>query len=91
VLIARLDLSRAEASVVSACVQMPSLAAVQVAQDLTGLPTLSAATATTRSPAGGSRADPGHSRHRRPSLPADLSPSEPLTVRWASPCGSLVP
>jgi maleate isomerase len=32
VLIERLDLSRAEALVVSACVQMPSLAAVQLAR-----------------------------------------------------------
>ena len=44
----RLDLTAAEAVVVSACVQMPSLAAVQAVQDRTGLPTLSAATATTR-------------------------------------------
>jgi maleate isomerase len=44
----RLDLTDAEAVVVSACVQLPSLAAVQVVQDRTGLPTLSAATATTR-------------------------------------------
>jgi maleate isomerase len=44
----RLDLTHAEAVVVSACVQLPSLAAVQVVQDRTGLPTLSAATATTR-------------------------------------------
>lgn len=47
-LLERLDLRRAEALVVSACVQMPSLASVQAAQELTGLPTLSAATATTR-------------------------------------------
>jgi len=45
-LIERLDLRRAEALVLSACVQMPSLAAIEAAQDLTGLPTLSAATAT---------------------------------------------
>jgi maleate isomerase len=45
-LIERLDLRRAEALVVSACVQMPSLASVEAAQELTGLPTLSAATAT---------------------------------------------
>ena len=42
----RLDLRRAEALVLSACVQMPSLAAIEAAEDLTGLPTLSAATAT---------------------------------------------
>ena len=45
-LIERLDLRRAEALVLSACVQMPSLAAIDAAQELTGLPTLSAATAT---------------------------------------------
>ena len=32
----------------SACVQMPSLRSIEAAQDRTGLPTLSAATATTR-------------------------------------------
>jgi maleate isomerase len=42
----RLDLRQAEALVLSACVQMPSLAAIEAAQELTGLPTLSAATAT---------------------------------------------
>jgi maleate isomerase len=45
-LLERLDLRRAEALVLSACVQMPSLAAIDAAQELTGLPTLSAATAT---------------------------------------------
>jgi maleate isomerase len=44
----RLDLTDAEAVVVSACVQLPSLAAVQAVQERTGLPALSAATATTR-------------------------------------------
>jgi maleate isomerase len=44
----RLDLARAEAVVLSACVQMPSLPAVQAAQERTGLPTLTAATATVR-------------------------------------------
>jgi maleate isomerase len=43
-----LDLSRAEAVVLSACVQMPSLAVVEAAQDRTGLPVLTAATATAR-------------------------------------------
>jgi maleate isomerase len=43
----RLDLSRADALVVSACVQMPSLPAVQAIEDEIGLPVLSAATATT--------------------------------------------
>lgn len=42
----RLDLSGAEAVVLSACVQMPSLPAVQVVQDRLGLPVLTAATAT---------------------------------------------
>lgn len=46
---ARLDLTRAEAIVVSACVQMPSLSAIPVVEDRYGLPTLSAAVATTRS------------------------------------------
>jgi maleate isomerase len=45
-LLERLDLRRAEALVLSACVQMPSLSAIDRAEDLTGLPTLSAATAT---------------------------------------------
>ncbi|MET0966982.1 MAG: Asp/Glu racemase [Nakamurella sp.] len=44
----RLDLAEAEAVVLSACVQMPSLAAIEAAEQRTGLPTLSAATATTR-------------------------------------------
>lgn len=43
----RLDLSRAEALVLSACVQMPSLASIEPVQDEIGLPVLSAATATT--------------------------------------------
>lgn len=43
----RLDLSRAEAIVLSACVQMPSLPAVQHVEDASGLPVLTAATATT--------------------------------------------
>jgi len=41
-----LDLSRADALVLSACVQMPSLDAVQVVEDELGLPVLTAATAT---------------------------------------------
>ena len=45
-LLERLDLRQAEALVLSACVQMPSLAAIEAAQELTGLPALSAATAT---------------------------------------------
>jgi maleate isomerase len=46
---ARLDGSRAQAVVASACVQMPSLPAIPSIHALTGLPTLSAATATARS------------------------------------------
>lgn len=42
-----LDLSRADALVLSACVQMPSLPSVQPVQDEVGIPVLSAATATT--------------------------------------------
>lgn len=42
----RLDLGDAQGVVISACVQMPSLAAVQVVQDRLGVPVLSAATAT---------------------------------------------
>lgn len=44
----RLDLTGAEALVLSACVQMPSLRSIEAAQHRTGLPTLSAATATAR-------------------------------------------
>jgi maleate isomerase len=42
----QLDLRTAEAIVLSACVQMPSLPAIPVVERRTGLPTLSAATAT---------------------------------------------
>jgi maleate isomerase len=42
-----LDLKGAEAIVLSACVQMPSLAAIQSVEDECGLPVISAATATT--------------------------------------------
>lgn len=42
----RPDLSRADALVLSACVQMPSLPAVQVVEDEVGLRVLSAGTAT---------------------------------------------
>ena len=45
----RLDLRRADAVVVSACVQMPSLPVVEIVERRAGLPTLSAATATARS------------------------------------------
>lgn len=43
---ARLDAREADAIVLSACVQMPSLPAIQVAEDRLGKPVLSAATAT---------------------------------------------
>ncbi len=43
-----LDLSKADALVLSACVQMPSLDAIDAAEQRFGLPVLSAATATTR-------------------------------------------
>ena len=42
----RLDLGGVDALVLSACVQMPSLAAIQAVEDDAGLPVLSAATAT---------------------------------------------
>ena len=44
----RLDVSRAQAVVLSACVQMPSLAAITTVERQLGLPALSAATATAR-------------------------------------------
>ena len=47
-LAARMDTSRADAVVISACVQMPSLAAIPAAEERLGLPVLSAATATVR-------------------------------------------
>jgi maleate isomerase len=47
-LIDRLDLTRADALVLSACVQMPSLAAIPAAEQRSGLPVFTAATATTR-------------------------------------------
>ncbi|MEJ2885270.1 aspartate racemase/maleate isomerase family protein [Actinomycetospora aeridis] len=43
----KLDLSGADALVLSACVQMPSLPSIEAVQDEVGLPVLSAATATT--------------------------------------------
>ena len=43
----QLDLSRADALVLSACVQMPSLPSIQPVEDEVGIPVLSAATATT--------------------------------------------
>lgn len=42
----RLDLTGADALVISACVQMPSLAAIEQVQEAAGIPVLSAATAT---------------------------------------------
>ena len=44
----RLDISRAQAIVLSACVQMPSLSAISRVERQFGLPTLSATTATAR-------------------------------------------
>lgn len=44
----RLNLGAADGIVLSACVQMPSLPSVQIVQDTTGLPVVTAATATTR-------------------------------------------
>jgi maleate isomerase len=43
----RLDLSDCDALVLSACVQMPSLSVLEEVEERSGLPTLSAATATT--------------------------------------------
>jgi maleate isomerase len=42
----RVDVGSADALVLSACVQMPSLAAIQPVEDAAGVPVLSAATAT---------------------------------------------
>lgn len=46
-LVDRLNLSGVDTIVASACVQMPSLPAVQAIEDKTGIPTVSAAVATT--------------------------------------------
>ena len=46
--VARLDLSGVDAIVLSACVQMPSLAAIETVEDKFGLPVVSAATCTAR-------------------------------------------
>ncbi|MDA0895132.1 MAG: Asp/Glu racemase, partial [Proteobacteria bacterium] len=46
-LVDRLNLNGVDTIVASACVQMPSLPAVQAIQEKTGLPTVSAAVATT--------------------------------------------
>jgi maleate isomerase len=45
-LAAQMDLSNADALIISACVQMPSLPAIAIAEQQLGLPVLSAATAT---------------------------------------------
>jgi maleate isomerase len=45
-IVKRLDTSCADAVVLSACVQMPSLPAIQKVEDMLGLPVLSAATST---------------------------------------------
>ena len=44
----RLDITGVDAVVLSACVQMPSLAAIEAVQDKLGLPVLTAATSTAR-------------------------------------------
>jgi maleate isomerase len=46
--IRRLDVAGVDAVVLSACVQMPSLAAIQTVEDRLGLPVTSAAICTTR-------------------------------------------
>ena len=46
--VSKLDLSQADGLILSACVQMPSLPAVQMVQDMIGMPVISAATCTTR-------------------------------------------
>lgn len=46
-IVKRLDISKADAIVLSACVQMPSLASIQQVEDSLGLPVVSAATCTT--------------------------------------------
>lgn len=45
----RLNIAGADALVLSACVQVPSLAAIQPVEDAAGIPVLSAATATAHS------------------------------------------
>ena len=44
----RLDLAGVEAVVLSACVQMPSLPAIEAVEDILGLPVITAAACTTR-------------------------------------------
>ena len=44
----KLDVSGVDAIVASACVQMPSLPAIEMIERASGLPTISAAVATTR-------------------------------------------
>jgi maleate isomerase len=46
--VAKLDLSGVDGLILSACVQMPSLPAVQKVQDMIGLPVITAATCTAR-------------------------------------------
>ncbi|TGN41154.1 maleate cis-trans isomerase family protein [Marinobacter confluentis] len=46
-IVKRLDISHADAVVLSACVQMPSLSSIQQVEDSLGLPVVSAATCTT--------------------------------------------
>jgi maleate isomerase len=52
-LAAQMDLASADALIISACVQMPSLAAIPIAERQLGLPVLSAATATVHDLLGG--------------------------------------
>lgn len=47
-MVQRLDLTGADGIILSSCVQMPSLAAIAGVQDVTGLPVVTAATATAR-------------------------------------------
>ena len=46
-IVKQLDLTNVDAVVLSACVQMPSLASIQAVEDELGLPVVSAATCTT--------------------------------------------
>lgn len=56
--VAELDLTDADALVLSACVQMPSLASVQQVEDAEGLPVVTAGTATVRAILGALELEP---------------------------------
>jgi len=74
----RLDLSDVDALVLSACVQMPSLSAIQVVEDEAGIPVLSAATATTHrilTQLGLPPRVPGAGRLLAGGLPAPVAPA----------------